>query len=141
MRNDILMFVNIFQIEFKNFQEQTDVSDVQSFDNQTHLIYLGPNSTTIEVMSKVPSLGRYNILIKYKQPDHANFDILYKINADKQIYEGKTNLRHCPSTAGCRQIILQNNGAKSFELEENVTITFTVCYSVLRLCIFRFQFQ
>lgn len=96
------------------------------YNNETKLIYLGPEHTTIEIKSQVPVSGRYNILVKYYQPNHAKFDILYKIDADKLSYDGKLNLRNCPSNSGCRAITVQNNGAKSFELEQNVTITFTV---------------
>lgn len=64
--------------------------------------------------------------MKFYQPNHAAFNILYKIDADKLSYDGKVDVRNCPSISGCRELILQNNGAESFELEENVTITFTV---------------
>lgn len=90
------------------------------------MIYCGPGKPTIEIKGKVPSPARYNILVKFYQPNHAKFDLLYKIDADKLSYDGKVNLRNCPSNSGCRELILQNNGAKSFDLEENVTITFTV---------------
>lgn len=95
-------------------------------NNETQLIYLGPDQSTVEIKSKVPNPGRYSILIKFYQPNHAQFDILYKIDADKLAYDGKLNLRNCPSISGCRELILQSNNAKSFDLEENVTITFTV---------------
>lgn len=93
---------------------------------------MDPNDSTVEVKAKVPQPGRYNILIKFFQPNHAQFDILYKIDADKLSYDGKVNLRNCPSNSGCRELILQNNGAKSFDLEENVTITFTVSTSFIK---------
>lgn len=95
-------------------------------NNRSGLVYLGPGQTSIAISSKVANLGRYNILIRYFQPNHANFDILYKIESSKQMYDGSVNLGHCPSNSGCREIILQSNGARSFELEEDVVITFTV---------------
>lgn len=101
-------------------------SPTDLYNNETKLVYLGPEHTTIEIKSQVPNSGRYNILVKYYQPNHARFDILYRIDADKLSYDGKLNLRNCPSNSGCRAIIVQSNGAKSFELEQNVTITFTV---------------
>lgn len=94
--------------------------------NDTQLIFIGPEKSSIEIKSKVPNPGRYSILVKFYQPNHAAFNILYKIDADKLSYDGKVDVRNCPSISGCRELILQNNGAKSFELEENVTITFTV---------------
>lgn len=84
------------------------------------------DQSTVEIKSKVPNPERYSILIKFFQPNHAQFDILYRIDADKLAYDGKLNLRNCPSNSGCRELILQSNNAKSFDLEENVTITFTV---------------
>lgn len=99
---------------------------MSNLNNRTGLVYLGPGQTSITINSKVANLGRYNILIRYFQPNHANFDILYKIESSKQLYEGSVNLGHCPSNSGCREIILQSNGARSFEFEEDVVITFTV---------------
>lgn len=114
------------QIEFESFQESDDNLPFDIISNDTQVIYIGPGESTVEVKSKVPNSGRYSILVKFFQPNHAKFDILYKIDADKLSYDGKLNLRNCPSISGCRELILQNNDAKSFELEENVTITFTV---------------
>lgn len=114
------------KIEFESFGEVAENAPADVYGNDTRLIYLGPEKTTVEIKAKVPNSGRYNILVKFYQPNHAKFDILYKIDADKLSYDGKLNLRNCPSNSGCRAIILQGNGANSFELEENVTIIFTV---------------
>lgn len=92
------------------------------------LIYLDQNNSTVEIRSKVAEPGRYHIVIKFYQPNNAKFDILYKIEADKNVYNGKLNLRNCPSNSGCRETIVQNNGWKSFDIEENVTVTFTVSF-------------
>lgn len=114
------------KIEFANFKEPSEETIPSELpNNDTQLVYLGPGSSTVEVKTKVEDSGRYAILVKFYQPNHARFDILYKIDADKLSYDGKLNLRNCPSNSGCRGIILQNNGAKSFDLEENVTITLT----------------
>lgn len=96
------------------------------------LIYLDQNSSTVEIRSKVTEPGRYHIVCKFYQPNNAKFDILYKIEADKNTYDGKLNLRNCPSNSGCRETIAQNNGLKSFDIEENVTITFTVGFTRIR---------
>lgn len=98
-------------------------------------IYLDQNNPMVEVRSKVATPGRYHIVIKFYQPNNAKFDIPYKIEADKNVYNGKLALRNCPSNSGCRELVTQNNGWKSFDIEENVTITFTVsvrCSSVWR---------
>lgn len=113
------------KIEFESFQTVAENIPIDLYNNETKLIYIGPEQTTIEIKSQLPNSGRYNILIKYHQPNHAKFDIFYKIDADKLTYDGKLNLRNCPSNSGCREMIIQTNGAKSFELEQNITITFT----------------
>lgn len=95
------------------------------YDNDTRLIYLDNSESTIEVRSKLPNPGRYNILVKFFQPNHAQFDILYKIDADKLSYDGKLSLRNCPSNSGCRELLVQN-GLPIFDIENNITITFTV---------------
>lgn len=100
-----------------------------SADDDSKLIYLDHNNSTAEIRSKVAAPGRYHIVIKFYQPDNAKFDILYKIEADKNVYEGKLNLPNCPSTSGCRETITQKDGWKSFDIEENVTVTFTVSLS------------
>lgn len=89
-------------------------------------MYIDQSQSTVELRSKVPNPGRYNILVNFYQPNYATFDILYKIDADKLSYDGKLNVRNCPSNSGCREIILKNNELKPFDIEENITITFTV---------------
>lgn len=95
-------------------------------NDDSKLIYLDQNNSTVEVRAKVAEPGRYHIVIKFYQPNNAKFDILYKIEADKNVYDGKLNLRNCPSNSGCRETVVQTNGGKSFDIEENVTIMFTV---------------
>lgn len=116
------------KIEFEHEHESrvSQSNPVDLFDNSTKLIYLDDTSSTIEIQTKVPSPGRYNILAKFFQPNYAKFDIVYKIDADKLSYNGKLNLRNCPSNSGCRELIVQDNGINSFDVEENITLTFTV---------------
>lgn len=116
------------KISFENGNEDqiTALNPTDLFDSNQKLIYLDENNTVISVNSKVPHPGRYNILVEFYQPNHAQFDIGYKINADKVSYDGKLNLRNCPSNSGCRELIINNNAWKSFDIEDNVTITFTV---------------
>lgn len=119
------------KIEFEHDHESqvSTNNPVDLFENNTKLIYLDDTSSTIEIITKVPSPGRYNILVKFFQPNYAKFDIVYKIDADKLSYNGKLNLRNCPSNSGCRELIVQDNGINSFDVEENITLTFTVIYT------------
>lgn len=96
------------------------------YDNATKLIYLDNTDSTVEVRSKVPNPGQYNILVKFYQPNYSKFDIIYKIDADKLSYDGKLNLRNCPSNSGCRELLIQNTGTPIFDVEDNITVTFTV---------------
>lgn len=98
-------------------------------------VYLGPENATVQFKSKVPFSGRYTILVKFFQPNHSSFDIKVKIDADKLSFDGKLKCRNCPSNSGCREIVMQNGGFKSFEAEENVTVTFMVIF-LLYLCHF-----
>lgn len=123
--------IDQFQIEFENFQEVATENPIDVYNNDTQLIYLGPENPIVEIKTVILSPGPYTILIKFYQPNHAKFNILYKIDADKLTYEGNVKLRNCPSISGCREIFKQSNGAKSFDLEQNVTITLTVR---LRIC-------
>lgn len=101
--------------------------------NNTRLIFIGPEYPTVRIKSKVPYSGRYTILIKFYQPNYSAFDIMVKIDADKLTYDAKLQLRNCPSISGCREIIVQSDGIKSFELEDNATITFTVIYRIISI--------
>lgn len=122
------------KIEFETNNEEriaeTNPSGLPTDDLK--LIYLDQNNSTVEIRSKVSGPGRYHIVIKFYQPNNAKFDISYKIDADKNVYDGKLILRNCPSNSGCRETIEQNNGWKSFDIEENVTIIFTVSVSFWR---------
>jgi hypothetical protein len=107
---------------------------IDLYDNSTKLVYLDDSDSTVEIRSKVSSPGRYNILVKFYQPNYAQFNILYKIDADKLSYNGKLNLRNCPSNSGCRELIVQDNGVNSFDIEDNVTLTFTVNFNSKFCC-------
>lgn len=45
--------------------------------------------------------------------------------------EGFVRLAHCPSNAGCRAVIKQNNGNEIFPITENYLFTFKVKYSTI----------
>lgn len=112
--------------ESGNEDQVTALNPVDLYDSNQRLIYLDENNTVITVRSKVSHPGRYNILVEFYQPNHAQFDVAYKIDADKLSYDGNLNLRNCPSNSGCRELIVNSNAWKSFDIEDNVTITFTV---------------
>lgn len=97
------------------------------YDNSTKLIFLNSNDSTIEIHSKVPTPGRYYIIVQFYQPNHPQFNINYKILTDKQSYDGKLPFRNCPSNSGCRQLVKQDTGLIWFDIEEGITITFIVC--------------
>lgn len=82
---------NIFQIEFEHEHDEkiakTNPPDL--YDNSTKLVYLDINESTWEIRSKVPSPGRYHIIVKFFQPNHPQFDVTYRINTDKSAYDGK----------------------------------------------------
>ena len=90
------------------------------------MVYLDINELTWEIHSKVPSPGRYHIIVKFFQPNHPQFDLKYHINADKSVYDGKLSVRNCPSNSGCRELIQQDNGYIWFDVDENITIALTV---------------
>lgn len=89
-------------------------------------MYLDINESTWEIGSKVPSPGRYHIIAKFFQPNHPQFNLNYRINTDKSIYDGKLPVRNCPSNSGCRELIKQDSGYIWFDIEEGITITLTV---------------
>lgn len=112
--------------ESGNEDQVTALNPIDLYDSNQKLIYLDANNTVISVRSKVSHPGRYNILVEFYQPNHAQFDVAYKIDADKLSYDGNLSLRNCPSNSGCRELIVNSNAWKSFDIEDNVTITFTV---------------
>lgn len=93
-------------------------------------MYIDADQSTWEHRSKVPSPGRYHIIVKFFQPNHSQFNLIYRINTDKSIYDGKIPLRNCPSNSGCRELIKQDNGYIWFEIEEGITITLTVSHNL-----------
>lgn len=95
------------------------------FDNTTKLIYLNRDFSTIEIKSKVQQPGRYVVLIKFYQPDHPQFNIIYRIETERQNYDGKIAVKNCPSNSGCRQLIKQDTGYMWFDIDENFTFTIT----------------
>uniref|UniRef100_A0A1B0CH53 Netrin axonal chemotropic factor n=1 Tax=Lutzomyia longipalpis TaxID=7200 RepID=A0A1B0CH53_LUTLO len=95
------------------------------YDNNTKLIHLNPDQSSIEIKSKVPSPGRYVILVKFYQPNYSTFNINYRLDADRQMHEGKFPVRHCPSNIGCRELIKGEGEYIWFDIEDSFTLTLT----------------
>lgn len=87
----------------------------------------------MEIKSKVPSPGRYHILVRFYQPNHQRFFVNFKVDTDKSSYHGKFPIKNCPSNSGCRERIIPSEGAMWFDIEEGVTITITVSNKALLL--------
>uniref|UniRef100_W4VRR7 Putative response to misfolded protein n=1 Tax=Corethrella appendiculata TaxID=1370023 RepID=W4VRR7_9DIPT len=113
------------EFEFEN-EDKLDASlppPADVFDNNTKLIYLHRQEPAIEVNTKIPQPGRYYIIVQYYQPNHPSFNIFYRIETDRQNYDGKFPVNHCPSNAGCRTVLEQENGFLWFDLDDYFTFT------------------
>ncbi|CRK95483.1 CLUMA_CG008952, isoform A [Clunio marinus] len=92
-------------------------------NNNTKVIYLDKDTQSFLLSSKVSEPGRYVIVIKYYQPNHPKFHILYRLETERQNYDGKFVLDHCPSSSGCRGVISQDNGYLWFDIDDNFSFT------------------
>lgn len=115
------------KIEFESEQEERiaveNLPDI--FSNSTKVIYLAKDSQSVLVSSKVNEPGRYVILTKYYQPNHPKFNIIYRLETERQNYDGRFALDHCPSSSGCRGVIRQDNGFLWFEIDDSFTFSLT----------------
>jgi laminin, alpha 3/5 len=115
------------KIEFESEQEERiaveNLPDI--FSNNTKVIYLNKDSQSVLVSSKVSEPGRYVILVKYYQPNHPKFNIIYRLETDRQNYDGKFSLDHCPSSSGCRGSITPSEGYPWFEIDDSFTFSLT----------------
>lgn len=101
-------------------QRPTDI-----YDNTTKLIILNKKNTTVSIKSKAQSPGRYNVIIKYYQPNHPKFDIKFKLETERQVYDGKLAVEHCPSNIGCRGVLKHDKNLPWFDIEDNFTLSLT----------------
>lgn len=97
-------------------------------ENVTSLAFLDPEVKTISISSTVPEPSRYVIILHYNQPHHPNFYLHYNLTTERQNYDGKIHLKHCPSYAGCRQIVTQDNNFIWFEIDDGFTFNLTNPY-------------
>ncbi|CAO1298214.1 unnamed protein product [Diamesa hyperborea] len=91
--------------------------------NTTKVVYL--DQSNINVTSRVHEPGHYVIIMKYYQPNHPKFNINYRLVTDRQNYDGKLSLGHCPSNSGCRVVVKQDNGYLWFDIEDAFTFSLT----------------
>lgn len=70
---------------------------------------------------RVPISGFYNILVHHYQPENSEFsaDVLIQ---DGQHYQAKLPLLHCPSTAGCRALVAQEDKNTKFYIQDNFLV-------------------
>ena len=115
------------KIEFESEQEERVVVNLPEFaSNNTKVIYLSEkDSKTVQISSKVSEPGRYVAIVKYYQPDNPKFNIIYHLETDRQNYDGKLALDHCPSTSGCHGVLRQDNGFMWFDIDDTVAFSFT----------------
>lgn len=115
------------KIEFESEQEEivATANLPEIFSNNTKVILLGKDSQSVLVTSKVNEPGRYVVIVKYYQPNHPNFHIIYRLETDRQNYDGKLTLDHCPSNSGCRGAIRQDNGYLWFDIDDSFTFSLT----------------
>lgn len=116
------------RIEFAHDNEEkiSKINPDDIFDSSTKLIYLDREQSTIELQSKVPEPGQYHVVVRFYQPNHPQFQVIYKINTDKNVYDGKLAVRNCPSSSGCRELLKHDHGNSSFSVDDKISITFTV---------------
>lgn len=95
-------------------------------DEKVKLIYLdNKEESTIVIDSKVSEPGRYVVLVKYYQPHHPMYNVLYTMTAGKNQYDGKFQINHCPSSSGCRGVIRPNGDEWWFDIGDEFKFTIT----------------
>jgi len=119
---------NSKKIEFEFDQEERIAQEnlPEIFGNATKVIYINKDSSSVSLTSKVLEPGRYIIITKYYQPNHPRFPIIYRLETERQNYDGKFVLDHCPSSSGCRGVIKQDeDGYVWFDIDDTFTFSFT----------------
>lgn len=116
------------KIEFEAEQEENiaveSLPDI--FNNNTKVVLLNPDLKSVLINAKISEPGKHAIIVKYYQPNHPKFNILYHLETRTGNFDGKLFLDHCPSTSGCRSAIRNNDGSlQLFDVEDNVALTFT----------------
>lgn len=116
------------KIEFETDHEDrvsTNKPPYAAFDENVKVVDLDIRKDgTIVIESKVSDPGSYVILVKYYQPSHPKYQVLYTLTAGKNQYDGKFDIQHCPSSSGCRGVITGSTGF--FNIEDDFKFTLTV---------------
>ncbi len=86
-----------------------------------NLVVLDATNRILEMGGRVPISGYYTILVHHYQPDNPEFqaDVLIQ---DGQHYQAKLPLEHCPSTAGCRAQVAQDDKNTKFYIQDNFLV-------------------
>lgn len=113
------------KIEFESEQEEKIAIEnlPQISSNSTKVIYINKEDPTFMIQSKVDDPGRYAVIVTYYQPNHPKFNAIYRIETERQNFDGKFALDHCPSTSGCRAVLRQDNGFVWFEIDDEFTFS------------------
>lgn len=112
-------------IEFESDQEEKVATEnlPEISLNSTKLVLLNKDTQTIMIQSKVDDPGRYAIIVKYFQPNHSKFNLIYRLETPRQNFDGRLTLEHCPSTSGCRAVLTQENGFVWHEIDDELTFS------------------
>lgn len=130
------------KIEFETDHEDriaTNKPPYAAFDERVKLVHLDNRQEgTIVIESKVSEPHRYVILVKYYQPNHPKYQVLYTLTAGKNQYDGKFDIQHCPSSSGCRGVIRPTGDNWWFDIEDDFKFTLTVSmgYKLVTLLLF-----
>lgn len=137
------------KIEFESDHEDrvaTNKPPYAALDEKVRLVHLDQQNSTIVIewvekcdelyleykckftpfRSKVLEPGRYVILVKYYQPYHPKYRVLYTLTTGKQFYDGKFDIKHCPASSGCRGAIQPMGDNVWFDIEDEFKFTITV---------------
>lgn len=118
------------KIEFETDHEDRIAENKPPYaalDERVKLVYLDNkgDTSTIVIESKVGEPGRYVILVKYYQPHHPKYNVLYTLTTAKNQYSGKFDISHCPSSSGCRGVIHPTGEDWWFDIEDDFKFTLT----------------
>lgn len=90
-----------------------------------NLVLLDSQNRTVQMGGRVPISGYYNIIVHYYQPENPKFDAGVIIQ-DGQHYQAKVPMVHCPSIAGCRAEVAQDDKNTKFYIQDNFLVRFRV---------------
>ncbi|XP_034480299.1 laminin subunit alpha [Drosophila innubila] len=117
------------KIEFETDHEDriaTNKPPYAVLDERVKLVHLDSRQDgSIVIESKVSDPNRYVILIKYYQPNHPKYQVLYTLTAGKNQYDGKFDIQHCPSSSGCRGVIRPMGDDEWFNIDDDFKFTMT----------------